>query len=82
MNNLGSRIKKLEQQSEGDKPRIPIVYVYSESETETEAAKQKAITEYKSKYPDWEPSSNDQYIQVTSEEAKQNTERVIAGERT
>lgn len=80
MSNLESRIKRLEQQPEADKPRATIVYVYNnKSETETEAAKQEAIAEYKAKHPDWEPSSKDWYIQVTSENAKQLTQEVIDG---
>lgn len=83
MNNLESRIKKLEERSEGDNPHATIVYVYNdESETEAEAAKQKAIAEYKSKHPDWEPSPKGWYIHVRNERAKELTERIIAGERT
>ena len=79
MSDLENRIKKLEQQSEGDKTRAQIVYVTGESETETEAAKQKAIAEYKSKHPDWELSHQDWLIQVTDEEAKDDLEWLIAG---
>ncbi|MBN2186012.1 MAG: hypothetical protein JW732_00995 [Dehalococcoidia bacterium] len=83
MSNIGSRIKRLEQQREADKPRATIVYVYdSKSETRTRSAKQKAIAEYKAKHPDWQPSPKDLYIQVIDTETKELTERVIAGERT
>ena len=47
-----------------------------------DVGRKKAISEYKSKHPDWEPSSRDLYIQVTSEREIELTERLIAGERT
>jgi len=84
VSDLENRMKKLEQkQSEGDKPRTTIVYVYDgKSETETEAARQKAVAEYKEKHPDWQPSLNDIYIHVLSENAKKLTEEILAGEGT
>ena len=79
MNNIENRIKKLEQRPEANKPKAIIVYVCGKSETETEAAKQKAIAEYKSKHPDWEPSPNDMYMQVLTERAKELTEEIASG---
>jgi hypothetical protein len=80
VSNLENRVKKLEQRPEADKPRATIVYVKGNSEAETEAARKKAIAEYKSKHPDWEPSSEDWYIQVLDAETKELTERIITGE--
>ena len=64
-----------------DKLRATIVYVH-DGRLGAEAAKKWAIAEYKSKHPDWEPSSKDLYIQVTSKRSKELAERIVAGERT
>ena len=57
-----------------------IIYVHDgKSETEMEAAKQKAIAEYKSKHPDWQPSPKDWYMQVLTERAKELAEEIAAG---
>lgn len=84
MNNIESRIEKLEQQRPDNRPTAAIVYVSGESSTEAEAeaAKQKAILDYKANHPSWEPSHRDLCIQVLNEHAKELTERIIAGERT
>ena len=79
MSNIESRIRKLEKQSGGNKPRAIIVYVQGESETESEAAKEKAIAEYRAKHPEWEPATTDCYIRVTSEKAKELTHEIMNG---
>ena len=47
----------------------------------TEAQKEAALTAYKAKHPDWE-GKDVIVIKVVSENAKQLTERIIAGEGT
>ena len=61
MSNLENRVKKLEQRLGADKSGAIIVCLRGESETETEA-EQRAITEYKAKYPDWQPSHGNTLI--------------------
>jgi hypothetical protein len=80
---IANRIKKLEQRPEAEKPGATIIYVYDgKSKTEAEAAEQKAITEYRTKHPDWEPSWKDFYIHVENEHTKELVERIARGERT
>ena len=60
---------------------MTLVVVYDDTGQPSEAALEAAKAEYKAKHPDWQEQGYN-VIWVTDEKAKQNTERVIAGERT
>ena len=81
MSDLENRIEKLEKQAgASSKSPVTLVVVY-DGQNPTEAEKEAAIEAYKAKNPDWE-GKDFNVIYVTSEKAKELTERVIAGEGT
>jgi len=81
VNNIESRIDKLEKQTgASSKSPVTLVVVY-DGQNPTEAEKEAAIEAYKAKNPDW-AEKDINVIYVTSEKAKELTERVIAGEGT
>lgn len=81
MSDLENRIEKLEQRTgASSKSPVTLVVVY-DGQNPTEAEKEAAIEAYKAKNPDWE-GKDINVIYVTSEKAKELTERVIAGEGT
>ena len=82
MNNIESRIEKLEKQTGAGKPETPwLVVVYDNARNPSEAILEKAKVEYKAKHPDWQ-GQDFNVIWVIDAETKELTERVIAGERT
>ena len=82
MNNIESRIEKLEKQTGADKPEKPwLVVVYDDTRKPSETELEKAKAEYKAKHPDWQEQDFN-VIWVMDAETKELTERVIAGERT
>ena len=76
---LKKRIDELEKKTRSKEP-LRIIVVREGAEP-TEAQKEARIADYKAKHPDWQERDFN-VIWVTDEDAKKNTERVIAGERT
>ena len=82
MNNIESRIEKLEKQTGANKAEpVTLVVAYDDTGKPSEAALEAAKAEYKAKHPDWQEQDFN-VIWVTSEHAKELTERIISGERT
>ena len=82
MNNIESRIEKLEKQTGADKPEpVTLVVVYDDTGKPSEAALEAAKADYKATHPDWQEQDLN-VIWVIDESTKQHTERVMAGERT
>lgn len=82
MNNLGSRIEKLEKQTgASNTEQVTLVVVYDDTGKPSEAALEAATVDYKAKLLDWQEQAFN-VIWVIRTEAKELTERIIAGERT
>lgn len=81
MSDLENRIEKLEKHTGAGKQQSIIWVVYEGMPEPTEAQRQAAIEAYKAKHPDWQ-TKDIIVIEVVSENAKQLTERIIAGEGT
>ena len=82
MNNIESRIEKLEKQTGADKPEpVTIVVVYDDTGKPSEAAPEAAKADYKATHPDWQEQDLN-IVWVTNENTKRGLERIMAGERT
>ena len=82
MNNIESRIEKLEKQTGADKPEpVTIVVVYDDTGKPSEAALEAAKADYKATHPDWQEQDLN-IVWVTNENTKRGLERIMAGERT
>ena len=81
MSDLEKRISRLEKGSGDTEVKPWLVVVYGETEKPSEAKLEKAKAEYRKEHPDWQEQDFN-VIWVTSEDAKKNTERVMAGEGT
>jgi len=82
VNNLESRIEKLEKQTGANKAEpVTLVVVYDDTGKPSEAELEKAKAEYKKEHPDWQERDFN-VIWVTDEHTKELTKRVIAGEGT
>jgi hypothetical protein len=82
VNNIESRIEKLEKQTRVNKAEpVTLVVVYDDTGKPSEAELEKAKAEYKAKHPDWQEQDFN-VIWVIDAETKELTERVIEGEGT
>jgi len=82
VNNIESRIEKLEKQTGADKPEKPwLVVVYDDTGKPSEAALEAAKAEYKAKHPDWQERDFN-VIWVIDEETREGVQRVMDGEGT
>ncbi len=82
MNNIESRIEKLEKQTRVNKAEpVWLVVVYDDTGKPSEAALEAAKAEYKTKHPDWQERDFN-VIWVIDAETKELTEQIIAGEGT
>jgi len=81
VNNIGTRIERLEKHTGDAKDTVWLIAVYDDGGKTSEAVIEKAKTEYKATHPDWQEQDYN-VIWVTNEETKQGVERIMAGERT
>lgn len=78
MSDLENRVERLEKHTgASSKSPVTLVVVY-DGQNPTEAEKETAIEAYKAKNPDWE-GKDINVVYVTSEKAKELTERIITG---
>ena len=81
MNNIESRIEKLERQTGGTEVKPWLIVVYDDTGKPSGAVREAAKAEYQREHPDYQGQEFNT-MWVTSEECKRNTLRVMAGERT
>ncbi len=81
MNNIESRIERLERHAGDNEGKPCLVVVYDDTGKPSEAALEAAKAEYRAKNPNWQEKDFN-VIWVIDEHTKELTERVIAGEGT